>query len=43
LNVPAFRQLIESRDAQFGASIGVRWAEGIVVREPIVRDGLFKS
>ena len=38
-----FRQLIESRDAQFGAIAGVRWAEGIVVREPIVRDSLLKS
>jgi bacillithiol biosynthesis deacetylase BshB1 len=43
LNTPLFRQLIESRDAQFGALAGVRWAEGIVVREPIVRDSLLKS
>ena len=35
LNTPLFRQLIESRDAQFGALAGVRWAEGFVVREPI--------
>ena len=42
LNAPTFRQLIESRDAQFGALAGVAFAEGIVVREPIVRDGLFK-
>jgi bacillithiol biosynthesis deacetylase BshB1 len=42
LNVPAFRQLIESRDAQFGALAGVAWAEGIVVREPIVRASLMK-
>ena len=42
LNTPLFRQLIESRDAQFGALAGVRWAEGVVVREPIVRDSLLK-
>src|SRR5438093_7213351 len=42
LNVPAFRQLIESRDAQFGALAGVAWAEGFVVREPVVRTTLFK-
>lgn len=38
-----FRQLIESRDAQFGALAGVRFAEGIVVREPILRPDLFKA
>lgn len=43
LNTPLFRQLVESRDAQFGALAGVRWAEGIVVREPIVRDTLLKT
>jgi bacillithiol biosynthesis deacetylase BshB1 len=43
LNTPAFRQLIESRDAQFGALAGVAWAEGFVVREPIVRANLFKG
>ena len=37
-----FRQLVESRDAQFGAAAGVAFAEGIVVREPIVRPDLFK-
>ncbi len=37
-----FRQLVESRDAQFGARAGVAFAEGIVVREPIVRPDLFK-
>jgi bacillithiol biosynthesis deacetylase BshB1 len=36
-----FSQLIESRDAQFGALAGVAFAEGIVVREPIVRSDLF--
>ncbi len=43
LNTPLFRQLIESRDAQFGALAGVRWAEGFVVREPVLRTGLFRS
>jgi len=43
LNNPAFRQLIESRDAQFGALAGVAWAEGFVVRDPIVRAGVFKG
>jgi bacillithiol biosynthesis deacetylase BshB1 len=43
LNVPQFRQLIESRDAQFGALAGVRWAEGFVVREPVVRPSLMKG
>jgi bacillithiol biosynthesis deacetylase BshB1 len=42
LNTPLFRQLIESRDAQFGALAGVTWAEGIVVREPILRNTLLK-
>jgi len=43
LNSPIFRQLIESRDAQFGARAGVTWAEGVVVREPVVRVSLMKS
>ena len=36
LTSPRFRQLVESRDAQFGALAGVEFAEGLVVREPIV-------
>jgi bacillithiol biosynthesis deacetylase BshB1 len=32
-----FSQLIESRDAQFGAQAGVAFAEGFVVRLPVVR------
>ena len=35
-----FRQLVESRDAQFGASAGVAFAEGIVVKQPLVRADL---
>jgi bacillithiol biosynthesis deacetylase BshB1 len=42
LNSPGFNQLIESRDAQFGALAGVRFAEGVVVNEPVVRDHLLK-
>jgi bacillithiol biosynthesis deacetylase BshB1 len=42
LTSPRFMQLIESRDAQFGALAGVAFAEGFVVKEPIVRDGLLK-
>ncbi|MEO8257628.1 MAG: bacillithiol biosynthesis deacetylase BshB1 [Acidobacteriota bacterium] len=43
LNTPLFRQLVESRDAQFGALAGVTWAEGFVVREPLIRDTLMKA
>jgi bacillithiol biosynthesis deacetylase BshB1 len=43
LNTPLFRQLVESRDAQFGALTGVAWAEGFVVRETIVRATLMKA
>ena len=43
LNTPLFRQLIESRDAQFGALAGVRWAEGFVVRGPVMRATLLKG
>jgi bacillithiol biosynthesis deacetylase BshB1 len=42
LNSSAFNQLIESRDAQFGALAGVRFAEGIVISEPVVRAHLLK-
>ena len=42
LTASTFRQLIESRDAQFGALAGVAFAEGIVVREPVERPGLLK-
>jgi bacillithiol biosynthesis deacetylase BshB1 len=43
LTALTFRQLIESRDAQFGALAGVAFAEGIVVREPLNRSGLLKD
>jgi N-acetylglucosamine malate deacetylase 1 len=42
LNTPLFMQLIDSRDAQFGALAGVNRAEGFIVREPIVRPNLMK-
>ena len=35
-----FTQLIESRDAQFGALAGVAFAEGIVVKQPVLRPHL---
>ena len=40
LTASVFRQLIESRDAQFGALVGVAFAEGIVVKQPVVRPHL---
>jgi len=43
LTAHTFQQLIESRDAQFGAQAGVAFAEGLIVREPIVRSSLFKA
>jgi bacillithiol biosynthesis deacetylase BshB1 len=42
LSHDTFRQLIESRDAQFGALIGVAFAEGVVVREPVERTSLLR-
>jgi bacillithiol biosynthesis deacetylase BshB1 len=43
LTATAFRQLIESRDAQFGALAGVAFAEGVVVRDPVVRSTLLRT
>jgi bacillithiol biosynthesis deacetylase BshB1 len=40
LTSPLFAQLVESRDAQTGALAGVPFAEGFVVREPLLRAGL---
>jgi bacillithiol biosynthesis deacetylase BshB1 len=42
LNTPLFLQLIDSRDAQFGALAGVTRAEGFVVRELVVRSSLMR-
>ena len=36
LTSPRFQQLIESRDAQFGALAGVAFAEGFVTRDPVI-------
>lgn len=43
LTSSTFSRLIESRDAQFGALAGVSYAEGIVVKEPVVRPHLLRS
>jgi bacillithiol biosynthesis deacetylase BshB1 len=43
LTASSFRQLIESRDAQFGAQIGVPFAEGLVVVEPVERASLMRK
>lgn len=43
LTAASFRQLIESRDAQFGAQAGVAFAEGIVVKTPVVRPHLLPA
>ena len=41
LTASTFFQLIESRDANLGARTGVAYAEGVVVREPLLRTSLF--
>jgi N-acetylglucosamine malate deacetylase 1 len=38
-----FFQLVESRDAQFGALAGVPFAEGFVTRDPVTRPHLFRD
>jgi bacillithiol biosynthesis deacetylase BshB1 len=43
LTASAFQRLIESRDAQFGAQVGVAFAEGVIVRDPIVRSSLLRE
>ncbi len=43
LNAPTFAQLVESRDAQTGALAGVAFAEGLVVKEPILRPHLIRD
>lgn len=43
LTSPRFRQLVESRDAQFGALAGVAFAEGVVVRHPLMRPHLLQD
>ena len=39
----SFRKMIEARDAHLGARIGVEYAEGLFVKEPLVRPTLLKS
>jgi LmbE family N-acetylglucosaminyl deacetylase len=43
LTTPLFQQLIESRDAQFGALTGVAFAEGFIVRQALARPNLLKT
>jgi bacillithiol biosynthesis deacetylase BshB1 len=43
LTSSTFQQLIESRDAQFGALAGVPYAEGFVVKQPVVRPHLIPA
>jgi bacillithiol biosynthesis deacetylase BshB1 len=43
LTAPSFARLIASRDGQFGALAGVAFAEGIVVKEPLLRPSLMKE
>ena len=43
LTSPRFRQLVESRDAQFGALAGVEFAEGLVVKDPLVLPNLLET
>jgi bacillithiol biosynthesis deacetylase BshB1 len=42
LTSPRFMTMIESRDAQFGVLAGVDFAEGFVVREPVLRQHLLR-
>jgi bacillithiol biosynthesis deacetylase BshB1 len=43
LTAPAFAQLIESRDRHLGALTGAAFAEGLIVREPLVRPHAMKG
>lgn len=43
LTLPQFQQLIESRDAHLGAQTGVAFAEGVIVREPLLRPHVMKD
>jgi bacillithiol biosynthesis deacetylase BshB1 len=43
LTAPTFARLISSRDARFGALAGVEYAEGLVVKEPVLRPNLLKG
>lgn len=43
LTSPRFQQLIESRDAHLGALTGVAFAEGVVVRDPVLRPHVLRD
>jgi bacillithiol biosynthesis deacetylase BshB1 len=43
LTSSTFQQLIESRDAQFGALAGMAFAEGFVVKQPLVQPHLLPT
>ena len=43
LTSPVFQQLVESRDAQFGALAGVAFAEGVVLKQPVMRLHLLRD
>jgi N-acetylglucosamine malate deacetylase 1 len=43
LTSPRFNQLIESRDAHLGALTGVAFAEGVIVKEPLLRPTVFRA
>lgn len=43
LTTPYFNQLIESRDAHLGALTGVAYAEGIIIREPLLRPHILRG
>jgi bacillithiol biosynthesis deacetylase BshB1 len=43
LTASSFIRMIEGRDAHLGSLCGVAFAEGVVVREPLVRPTLFKA
>lgn len=43
LTSPRFQQLIESRDAHLGALTGVAFAEGLALKEPLLRDTMFRD
>jgi len=42
LTAPRFRRMLETRDAGFGVSVGVAYAEGFVLREPVLRPDVLK-
>lgn len=43
LTSPRFLQMIESRDAHLGSLVGAAFAEGVVVRDPIVRTHVLRD